>query len=233
MLVVAFRFQVVLAAITVGSVFSLAAFAETSLTEQARLACKSHNYKSAITMSSLAVAANATDGCAYLCRANALSALERNQQAHADYELGLRLCPKPTWEDFYGAANCYVHLEDNAKAMTYLNKSLKLKSSFLGWRLKGQLLGRLDRFDEALNCFTKSISMMPNFAWNYDDRASCNRKLHRYDDAIKDLDTFISIRPNDARGYANRSKLYEKLGNFKAAARDKETAITIARRDWD
>ena len=75
--------------------------------------------------------------------------------------------------------------------------------------------------------------MMPNFAWNYDDRASCNRKLHRYDDAIKDLNKFISIRPDDARGYANRSKLYEKLGNLKAAARDNETATMIAKRDWE
>lgn len=61
---------------------------------------------------------------------------------------------------------------------------------------------------QALVAYTKSISLNPNYAQAYNNRAYTNMRMRNYKDALPDLDKAIQLNPNYVQALMNRGDIY-------------------------
>ena len=111
----------------------------------------------------------------------------------------------------------------------YIDEALKIKPDhILAWIIKGNVLNRLDKYEEAINCFDKAISIDPNDARTWFNKALTHDNLRQYEEAINCFDKVISINPNDLNGrnaYSLRCKLLEKFSKL-------QNKKNIVRKGW-
>lgn len=78
----------------------------------------------------------------------------------------------------------------------------------------------LGRFDEAIECFSKAISVKPDYYHSYIDRATVYRKQGQYDSALKDIEFVLNVmekKDKDAIFYAaveSKGRTLIELGMF-------------------
>ncbi len=99
------------------------------------------------------------------------------------------------------------------------------------WFERGYQFGIAERWKDALDAFTKSIELDPQYAEAYYNRGVTYRKLGNYNQAIKDYDKAVEIDPQYEEAYLNRGVVYAKLGNTKQEIRDYDKAIEINPQD--
>lgn len=87
-------------------------------------------------------------------------------------------------------------------------------------------LGR-GHYDEAIELFTRSIGLDPNYIAAYGNRGIAYIFKSDYDRALADFNQMIRIGPNNSRGYIHRGVLYERLGDNERARADYDNAIRI------
>jgi len=95
------------------------------------------------------------------------------------------------------------------------------------WFAKGHAQVMAGRWKEALDFFTKSIEIDPQYAKAYGNRGVAYDILGNTKQAIKDFDKAIELDPQDAVYYYNRGGAYEKLGNIKQMINDYDKAIEL------
>lgn len=61
---------------------------------------------------------------------------------------------------------------------------------------EGNNLMKMERFEDALKCYTKAISLDGNNAVYYCNRAAAYSKLNRHEEALSDCKKAIQIDPN-------------------------------------
>ena len=61
---------------------------------------------------------------------------------------------------------------------------------------------------QAVDDYTKSITIDPNFAKAYNNRAYTNMRMHNYKEALPDLDKAIKLNPNYVQARMNRGDIH-------------------------
>ena len=84
---------------------------------------------------------------------------------------------------------------------------------------RGTELGKLKRFEEAIEDFNKAIAIHP-FDYLYGNRATAYYYLGKYREALQDYDRAIAINPDKARFFSERALTYRALEDFAAAQAD-------------
>lgn len=126
-----------------------------------------------------------------------------------------------------------VHI-NRASALTALNriddalasydKAIKISANPITLFLRGNLLARHGRFEEAASAFARAFATKGDFADAYSNHANCMVSLGRFEEALKSFKSVLALRP-DADDYYNNGIAFEKLGRFKDAVEAYDQAI--------
>jgi tetratricopeptide (TPR) repeat protein len=74
--------------------------------------------------------------------------------------------------------------------------------------IRGFKWAKIDRYDLAINDFTKAIDINPRYAEAYSKRGAAYINKGEYDKAISDSNKAIEINPNYAEAYGHRGWAY-------------------------
>ena len=83
------------------------------------------------------------------------------------------------------------------------------------------------RFSEAVDRFTRVLSVTPTDTSALNNRAICYRQLEKYEDALSDVSTAILIDPRQALFYSTKATILTKLHRQLEAVEELNKAIDI------
>lgn len=114
----------------------------------------------------------------------------------------------------YNVVYCFEFLDQNEKAILYLNKYINQNPySEIAWHQLGRLHYGLKQYEDALRAFDYATLIDEEFLGAYMEKAKALERLKRYEDAIESYK--ITIELDDPTSYAllRIGKCYEKLGD--------------------
>jgi tetratricopeptide (TPR) repeat protein len=82
---------------------------------------------------------------------------------------------------------------------------------------------------QAIAAYSKSISLNPNYAQAYNNRAYTNMRMRNYKDALPDLNKAIQLNPNYIQALMNRGDIHNYYYQIdrQSAIKDYEKVITL------
>jgi tetratricopeptide (TPR) repeat protein len=84
--------------------------------------------------------------------------------------------------------------------------------------------------EKAIECYTKSIAIDPNYALSYESRGNCYNLTGKYTEALSDLNKALEIGMDsswNAHAYDDRAWANGELGNLDQALKDANTSIAL------
>jgi tetratricopeptide (TPR) repeat protein len=97
------------------------------------------------------------------------------------------------------------------------------------YNMRGSVLGRARRYDEAIVDFTKAIQLDPNYAQAYANRALAYREMKKLDLAFNDYTRAIQIDPGYSEAYVGRGIVQRARPRTRGARRLQQGGATEAR----
>jgi tetratricopeptide (TPR) repeat protein len=91
----------------------------------------------------------------------------------------------------------------------------------------GNLLYKLERYDEAEGAYRRAIELQPDYATAYNNLGNLLYKLERYDEAEGAYRRAIELQPDDAMAYRNRADALIRQGKYDEALADIENAASL------
>lgn len=98
--------------------------------------------------------------------------------------------------------------------------------------LRGVILARFDRHNDAVADYTQALRIVPDIAWALANRGLSYAKLRQFDAAIADFDAAIGLMPDRAEVYLQRGNARFDMGDRPAAERDWTKAIELDPSAW-
>jgi hypothetical protein len=92
---------------------------------------------------------------------------------------------------------------------------------------EGIKLGEQNKYQQAIEEFSKAIFRKPSFAEAYNNRGFSYLTIGQYQQAIEDYSEAIRLKPDFLAAYINRGTAYWKQGNHFAGCQDAETACKL------
>ena len=89
----------------------------------------------------------------------------------------------------------------------------------------GNVLKKLEKFDEAQNSYKQAILLKQNYTEAYYNLGDLLNKLGRFDEAEKNYNQAIKFRPNFAEAFNNLANLLKELHRFDEAEKNYNQAI--------
>lgn len=85
---------------------------------------------------------------------------------------------------------------------------------------RGIMLSRLKMYPQAIEDYSKAITIYPEYSYAYNDRGAAYLETKKYSQALNDFTKAIELNPKYYRPYLGRAKVYETLKNHESAHRD-------------
>jgi tetratricopeptide (TPR) repeat protein len=143
----------------------------------------------------------------YVFNRNGLAMIRNFQRRPQE---AIELCRKG-WEE----------LEEHLPPATH-----QLHRSILLFNL-GQVYALTGANDQALDCFSKTIAIDPNYSEYYNDRGSLLLKMDRLEEAEADYLRAIELSPPYLEVFTNLGQCYRRMGNLQAAIRYYSRALDL------
>ena len=86
----------------------------------------------------------------------------------------------------------------------------------------------LERFEDAITAYERSIAYQPDWAYSHAALASAYANMHRYTEALDAYKVAVGLAPNDEMIHHQLGNVYSKRGEHAAAVRHQLQAIAIA-----
>ena len=104
------------------------------------------------------------------------------------------------------------------QAQVLYKKILKIKNdNFLIFNLYATTFLQLKKFDKAIENFSKSINLNPNFSDNFNNRGIAFAEIKNYKMAISDYDKAIKLNKNSFNPYLNKAIALKNYKKFNEA----------------
>ena len=100
------------------------------------------------------------------------------------------------------------------------------KSLFL-WNILGASGAQIGQLEQAIFAFTKALTIKPDYDEAYNNMGTALQEQGKLDDAIKSFNNAISINPNYAEAYYNMGNVLQDKGQLEEAVEAFEKAISI------
>lgn len=101
---------------------------------------------------------------------------------------------------------------------------------YLDFYEQGEFALRVEKWDRAIDFFTKSIADNPNFFLAYHNRAIAFSKKGEYDKSLKDLDKAVQLNPNYPDAYGLMGLIYEIKKDYASAVKVYKEALAREKR---
>jgi Tfp pilus assembly protein PilF len=95
------------------------------------------------------------------------------------------------------------------------------------YNVRGTVLGRANRNQEAISDFNKAISLDPNYTQAYANRGVVHRQMKRLDLALSDFNKALEIDPTYVPAWTGRGIVYRQQGQARPAFEDFNKAIAL------
>lgn len=115
----------------------------------------------------------------------------------------------------------------------FYDKLSKFKpNNFTEWSNKGRFLSDIKRYDEALECYSKSIEMNDKFVLSWYNKANTLVDLKRHDEALVCYDKAIEIDPNYSLSFYYKAIALEEMRRYDEALVCYDKAIEVDKFDF-
>lgn len=161
---------------------------------------------------------------AYLNRGAILRDLGRFEEALTAYEYAIHLAP--TYAAAHQARDLVLVLLKGPEEKLLANNS-PLDLDAIVYINKGVGLANLGRFEGALKCFERAISLDPTNVAAYRNKGVTLERLGRLEEALHTYEQAIRLDPSDARAYYNKGVVLRALKRTKEALHMYEQAIHL------
>jgi len=126
--------------------------------------------------------------------------------------------PEQKADLFFEQGLLYDFAEEYPKARSSYDKALEIKpDSYGAWNNRGNALGNLGRWEEAIASYDKALEIKPGLheAWN--NRGLELGHLGRWEEAIASYDKALEIKPDLHEAWYNRGIGLHRLGRLEEA----------------
>lgn len=193
---------------------------------------ESNKYDAAITKFDQAIAIKAKFPEAFYNRASAKFSKGDLVGSIQDFNYAITLNPTAKYYLARGIAE-YQYTE-NEGAMLDLNEAIKKDSGeyrtdayyYLACVYFGQ-----EKYDEAIEYYTKAIEKNDKYAFAYHDRGSAYRMTKKYQLSLSDYRKAIQLNPNMAIAFNNMGSVKKILKDYQGALIDYSSAINLDSND--
>jgi len=112
--------------------------------------------------------------------------------------------------------------------LTLYDHTLKVtENNWLIHNNRGNVHTGTGNFRQAIEDYTRSIEIKPDYAEAYINRGAAYNGLEHYNHAVADFSRAIQIKPDYAEAYINRGAAYNNLGKHRLAIEDLDKGIAI------
>ncbi len=141
---------------------------------------------------------------------------------------GVRPAPRG-YQGWLGAAYQAMVDGKHAHALTCLDNATRLEpQSPEVWRWRGDALGEMKRFEEALQNYDQGLGRTPKNARLWHDKGKTYVKMRLHNEAIEAFDRSIELDPEYAGAWSDRGKMLGVLKRREEAADSLARAVLLA-----
>ena len=113
-------------------------------------------------------------------------------------------------------------------ALEMVNKVLiEFPNSAITYDLKGLILKKQGKFEDAVDAFSKAVSVEPDFAIGWYNLGRIERSLNHFKMAKTYLDRSINLQSDLTKAYFERALLFKQIGEKEKALDDYNTIIKM------
>jgi tetratricopeptide (TPR) repeat protein len=152
--------------------------------------------------------------------------LKRYTEALNVYTLALRLDPSSA-RAHRNMAETLWHLGQHRASLDAYDRALQLAPTSRLWNEKGDMLFRLEHYEEALQAYEQAIKLEPDFAYAYNNKGNALLRLKRYQEAIVAYEQASQLQPTFALPYNNKGRALFYLGRYSESLIAYERALQL------
>jgi tetratricopeptide (TPR) repeat protein len=112
-----------------------------------------------------------------------------------------------------------------------LNGSRKLQNKLNGLISKGIALEELGKYEEALECFEKALSLDPKHAIAWNNKGASLGILGKHEEALECFEKALSLDPKFAKAWNNKGMVLAIFDKMEEAIEANDTAIELNPKD--
>lgn len=121
-----------------------------------------------------------------------------------------------------------IEADNLGSALEMVNKVLiEFPNSAITYDLKGLILKQQGKFEDAVDAFSKAVSVEPDFAIGWYNLGRIERSLNHFKNAKTYLDRSINLQSDLTKAYFERALLFKQIGEKEKALDDYNTIIKM------
>ncbi len=121
-----------------------------------------------------------------------------------------------------------IESEDLPEALEIINKVLSdFPKSAIAYDLKGTILKKQGKFEDAVDAFSDAVVVEPDFAIAWYNLGRIERGLNNFEKAKTYLDRAIDLQSDLTKAYFERALLFKQIGEKEKALNDYNTIIKL------
>ena len=148
------------------------------------------------------------------------------------------IADRGTAPDFELAAYAAARQENYQQALALAEKAIDLYVAADGeemvafaWGVRGEVLGLLGRYEEAVASYDRALELDPEFAIAWDNRGGALGMLGRYEEALLSCDRALELDRESAGAWCKRGAALDKLGRHTEAVASYDRALELGPED--
>ena len=163
----------------------------------------------------------------FMASASGKYALERYEEALADYDHALQLKPDNP-DALNNRGMTYDNLKRYNEALADYKRALQLRPYYPeAFNNRGVTYSKLERYEEALADYDQVIKLSADNPSTLGNRGSTYHEMGRYRDALADFDKALKLRLDDPIAFNGRGLTYYEMAQYEEALANYNRALQL------